>query len=91
MWNWSLPEFEYLANSSWVGTEKIDGTNIRIYQNGQIAGRTDNAQIPTFLLPILEEARRKLRESDLPLSTVLYGEGYGQKIQSGGALHSKWQ
>ncbi len=27
---WSLPEFEYLANNQWEWTEKIDGTNIRV-------------------------------------------------------------
>lgn len=84
MWEWSLPEFAYLADNAWTGTEKIDGTNIRIYHGGQFEGRTDNAQIPAFLLPVLEGVRNKLRESELPPSTVLYGEGYGQKIQSGG-------
>jgi hypothetical protein len=84
MWDWSLPEFEYLAASPWIGTEKIDGTNIRIYKDGRIGGRTANAQIPTFLLPVLEDVRSRLMDSELPDDTVLYGEGYGAKIQSGG-------
>ena len=25
----SLPEFEYLKNNTWIFTEKVDGTNIR--------------------------------------------------------------
>ncbi len=28
---WTLPEFEYLADNEWSFTEKVDGTNIRIY------------------------------------------------------------
>ena len=28
MGEYSLPEFEYLANNEWVATEKIDGTNV---------------------------------------------------------------
>jgi hypothetical protein len=27
---WTMPEFEYLANNTWVFTEKVDGTNIRV-------------------------------------------------------------
>jgi len=47
----SLPEFEYLALNTWVFTEKIDGTNIRIIidftqgtrQCVRFAGKTDKA------------------------------------------------
>ena len=35
--SFSKPEFEYLAKSIWVGTEKIDGTNIRIGWDGEKA------------------------------------------------------
>ena len=86
MWEFSCPEFEYLQNTDWVGTEKIDGTNIRIYgknRAGFIAGRTDNAQIHSGLYAHLETVRDKLMSSDLPEDIVLYGEGYGAKIQSG--------
>ena len=27
---WSMPEFEYLADLEWTFTEKVDGTNIRV-------------------------------------------------------------
>jgi len=83
---WSCPEFEYLANNIWNWTEKIDGTNIRIDWNGEsfkIGGRTDNAQIPTFLYSRLLE----LFNADklLPYAPMtLYGEGFGAKIQKGG-------
>ena len=30
---WSLPEFEYLQNNRWLWTDKVDGTNIRVYQS----------------------------------------------------------
>ena len=51
---YSLPEFEYLADNEWVWTEKVDGTNIRVMWDGwkklSFGGRTDNAQIPTPLV-----------------------------------------
>jgi len=89
-----LPEFEMINN--WLITEKIDGTNIRIiYQPGEPAellfrGRTDNAQMPTYLLEVLqkiftEEKFESVFTPEKLLSCVcLYGEGYGAKIQKGG-------
>lgn len=65
---WTTPELEYLANSPWEFTEKVDGTNIRIgfnhnyrgagsnWQWGvQFGGRTDNAQIPKPLMAYMQE------------------------------------
>ena len=89
--DWTLTEFEYLAGNAWTFTEKVDGTNIRvIFKDGAVAfgGRTEDAEIP---LPLLG----RLNERFLPLATrlgevftdsaaVLYGEGYGAKIQKGG-------
>jgi len=89
-----LPEFEMIDN--WLITEKIDGTNIRIiYQPGEpsellFRGRTDNAQMPTYLLEVLQKifTKEKFESVFTPeklLSCVcLYGEGYGAKIQKGG-------
>ena len=84
--DYTCPEFSYLENLAWEGTEKVDGTNIRIYKTGQVKyhGRTDNAQIPSTVIPIIEKIREKLLASDLPDSTILYGEAYGAKIQNGG-------
>ena len=86
---YSRPEFEYLADSEWLFTEKINGTNIRvIWKDGQLTfgGRTDNAQIPSLLVNKLNE--RFTPESfgifDEGADVVLYGEGYGAKIQKGG-------
>lgn len=90
---WAKPEFEYLRNVEWVWTEKVDGTNIRIHWDGskiQIGGRTDNAQIPTFLYDKLFELFSPEVFADCfdvdkdSLGVTLYGEGYGVKIQKGG-------
>lgn len=55
------PEFGLV--NSWLVTEKIDGTNIRVqYLNAQIPtvsfkGRTDNAQMPSFGRPHRDSAK----------------------------------
>ena len=49
--------YETLKNIIWQGTEKIDGTNIRIHWDGHditFAGHTDKAQIPNNLKTYLE-------------------------------------
>jgi len=81
---YSCVEFEYLRNLLWVGTEKVDGTNVRLYKDGRIGGRTDNAQLHAGLMNHLQGVSPRLQASDLPENIVLYGEGYGAKIQSGG-------
>lgn len=85
----SMPEFEYLANCDWVYTEKVDGTNIRVYWDCEkllFCGKTDNAQIPIFLLSKLIELFPfdKFAELYPETSMTLFGEGYGAKIQKGG-------
>jgi len=88
---WTLPEFEYLANNKWVFTEKVDGTNIRVYfRDGKIAfgGRTDRAQIPATLVERLNDRflsqAERLTDIFDGAEVCLYGEGYGAKIQKGG-------
>lgn len=89
------PEFGYLFNNTWVGTEKIDGTNIRIHWDGkdiEIRGRTNNADIPAFLMDRLNTLVKEMNwnnafppDVENPASNViLFGEGYGAKIQKGG-------
>lgn len=85
----SLPEFEYLANNEWVFTEKVDGTNIRvIFLRDEIVfyGKTDDSQVPSFLFNRLQKMflpqKEKLAEM-FPNGVCLYGEGYGNKIQCG--------
>lgn len=84
---------EYLKDLDWVFTEKIDGTNIRIYWDGhkiEFAGRTDNAQIPKQLNERLQnifkndEMEEMFEQLFNDKEVYLYGEGYGIKIQNGG-------
>ena len=60
--DWTQSEFEYLKDLDWEWTEKIDGTNIRVYIDKNLdgysvkfKGRTDNADIPKLLLNKLSE------------------------------------
>lgn len=85
---------EYLKDNIWSFTEKVDGTNIRIHWDGhrvQFGGRTANAQIPAHLINRLNElfggeVNEQLFEQKFGRTEVtLFGEGYGIKIQSGGA------
>lgn len=86
----SLPEFEYLANNDWVFTEKVDGTNIRVMYDGEkitFGGRTDKAQLPAPLVNRLHEKFMPLEDQffyQFPEGVCLYGEGYGGKIQGVG-------
>ena len=85
---------EYLKDNEWVFTEKIDGTNIRIFWDGlrvSFLGRSDNAQIPkelnTRLTDIFmgEENEQMFEQKFNETNVILFGEGYGNKIQSGKA------
>lgn len=87
---WTTNEFEFLADTRWRWTEKVDGTNIRLHWDGSevtIGGRTNNAQIPMHLVKALETYlnpepwREAFYDSD---DVTIYGEGYGAKIQKGG-------
>lgn len=96
---WSRDEFEFLCDKPWQWTEKVDGTNIRLYWTpGQtfgiegptefIKGRTDRAQIPPKLLSALIAIYTTVPFPDVfadaDSGVVLYGEGYGAGIQKGG-------
>ena len=87
---YSLPEFEYLADNTWTFTEKIDGTNIRVMlQDGKVTfgGKTDSAQIPSQLVSALESKflhQAGRMQEIFGGDACLYGEGYGAKIQKGG-------
>ena len=88
---------EYLKDNIWQFTEKIDGTNIRIHWDGhnvEFGGRTDRAQIPNHLLNKLKDLFGTLEVEELFEQTfgekdaILFGEGYGVKIQNGGEYRS---
>lgn len=85
---------EFLKDFKWQFTEKIDGTNISIVWDGhkvEFHGRTERAQIPAHLVNKLNDlfggqVNEEMFEQifgDTPM--ILYGEGYGYKIQNGGA------
>lgn len=100
---------EFSIPYTWVVTEKIDGTNCRVsletehqYEDGigvdkwvvRFRGRTENSQIPTFLLDHLQntftlEKMQNLWRDDEKYPITLYGEGYGAKIQKGGGNYRK--
>lgn len=84
---------EYLKDNRWIGTEKIDGTNIGIVWDGHkvsYQGRTERAQIPAHLMNKLIEmfggtVNEELFEQKFgEMQVILFGEGYGAKIQKGG-------
>ena len=90
---WRNETVEYLKDNLWVFTEKIDGTNISVDWDGHAVsfyGRTERASIPaplanflfaTFGGPVNEQMFEQVfADSHL----ILYGEGYGPKIQNGG-------
>lgn len=87
------PTVEFLKDNVWTFTEKIDGTNISVCWDGHTVtfnGRTDRAQIPTHLLNYLmatfktNEVEQIFEEKFGETPVILFGEGYGPKIQSGG-------
>lgn len=90
------PTVAMCRNLMWDWTEKIDGTNIRIHWDGhnvRFGGRTESAQIPAPLVNRLNELfggetnaqlfEQKFGETEV----MLFGEGYGAKIQKGGGLY----
>ena len=87
---WILPVYEYLQNNQWEFTEKLDGTNIRLYpETRSIYGRTDRAQIPAQLHTHLQGILEDTEKNDelffqFGSKAVLYGEGIGPGIQKGG-------
>lgn len=86
---WSSPELAATADLAWVWTEKVDGTNIRLMWDGHkvtYGGRTDNAQLPAKLVAVLDLlVPEELFEQKFGATpAILYGEGYGAGIQSGG-------
>jgi len=92
--NFRNKKVEYLKDNEWIFTEKIDGTNIRVLWDGHtftFAGRTDKAQIPKPLFQRLtdmflnDEMEQVFEQKFGENNVMLYGEGYGVKIQNGGA------
>ena len=90
---WVSPEIEMLKDIAWTGTEKIDGTNVRIIFDGtavEVKGKSDKSSMPEFLRADIEAmfSPENMGEAfpDIPEdgAICLYGEGYGKRIQQGG-------
>ena len=90
--SWRNEAVEYLKDSRWQFTEKFDGTNIRVIWDGHsisFAGRTDKAIIPQHLLEYLnktfstQEVEQLFEQVYGDKQVILFGEGYGYKIQNG--------
>lgn len=88
---------EYLKDNCWIGTEKIDGTNIGIVWDGHkvsYQGRTERAQIQAHLMNKLIEmfggtVNEELFEQKFgEMQVILFGEGYGAGIRKGGKYRS---
>ena len=91
--SWRNETVEFLKDCQWECTEKVDGTNISIVWDGhkiEYHGRTERAAIPAHLMnKLLElfsgETNEQLFEQKFgEMPVILYGEGYGAKIQNGG-------
>jgi len=96
----SIPEFELLANIKWVFTEKVDGTNVRVmYKAGELryGGKSDKAHLP---MDLVENMDSLFRPNGIPVDSFkktfndevdvcLYGEGYGPGIQKIGGKYRK--
>ena len=90
------PTVEFLKDNIWQFTEKIDGTNIRVYWDGHkitFGGRTEDAQIPSHLINKLnemfltDEVEQIFEQKFGEMPVMLFGEGYGPKIQKGGGKY----
>ena len=91
--SWRSEAVEFLKHCEWKCTEKIDGTNIGIVWDGHkvsYQGRTERAQIPAHLMNNLielfggETNEQPFEQKFGVMPVILYGEGYGAKIQNGG-------
>lgn len=88
---------KFLAESvEWQFTEKIDGTNIRVYWDGHrisFAGRTEKSEIPQHLSEKLNsifvntETEELFEQTFGEKEVILFGEGYGAKIQGVGSQY----
>ena len=94
--SWRDETVKYLAGLHWQFTEKIDGTNIRVMWDGHnvsVGGRTERASIPAHLMNKLlemfggEETEQLFEQMFGEREVILFGEGYGNKIQGVGSQY----
>jgi hypothetical protein len=87
-----------LRDLTWVFTEKIDGTNVRIHWDGykiSFNGRKDTSQMPKRLSEVLQgyaDDNEVFFEQVFGVRpATVYGEGFGAGIQKGGGNYSDAQ
>ena len=90
---WETPEFRYLAQTEWLWTEKVDGTNTRVIWDGTtvaFGARNNEGSLPPKLLAVLKQQFRPEHFALVsPKPTVLFGEGFGGYIQKAGKLYGE--
>lgn len=91
---WRNPFIEFLKDCQWECTEKIDGTNIGVVWDGHkvsFQGRTEKAVIPKGVQEFLDKTFGGIENEELfeqmfgEEQVILFGEGYGNKIQKVGS------
>jgi hypothetical protein len=91
---------EFLLVKEWQITEKVDGTNVRValHMDGSVeyGGRTNNAQMPVALAEYLRKTFTETAMQNALIQpntscpeAILFGEGYGEKIQGCGGRYRK--
>lgn len=99
--DYSCPEFKNIK--LWSVSEKIHGVNTRVSYHidpvsGEgiisFAGKTDDAMINSDLLKYLQKTFTKekiekalIYNNELPQKAVLFGEGFGPRVQDGGGRY----
>ena len=95
--SWRNETLEYLKDNEFLCSEKLDGANTSIVWDGhkvEFHGRTERAQIPAHLTNKLielfggETNEQLFEQKFVEMPVILYGEGYGAKIQNGGRYRS---
>lgn len=94
---WRNDTIKFCKDLEWVWTEKCDGTNTIVFWNGhsvEFGGRTERANIPAPLVNRLNEIFGGEQNAQLfeqmfgEREVILYGEGYGNKIQAAGRFYN---
>jgi ATP-dependent RNA circularization protein (DNA/RNA ligase family) len=88
---YSKEEFHNITR--WHVEEKVDGMNIRVFWDKstiKFEGRTADSQLPAKLVEVLQRTFtvEKMKAVFPDGNVILFGEGYGSKIQSGGNYRS---
>ena len=99
--NYSENEFAFLATLNWECTEKIDGTNTRIELSRdslgdkfkiEFGGRTNKAVMQSNVIELMNSRFKNIDYESIftkAYSVTIFGEAYGDKIQSVGSRYIK--